>query len=154
MFSESKVPVSELIQGDPDKPVREPVLALFAIVFNLFSIYQINEMLRQMMLWYNPSDPFMWSYYSILSLTFATLNGFTIFYSIMLLIGAAVMRFIHRRAGAVIVLVFSIFVLFVSFVAIAFAFSLFIGTIIGMAAGIIGIRSRREERELETVEII
>ena len=106
------------------------------------------------MLWYNPSDPFLWSYYAMQSLMFATLNGFTIFYSIMLLIGAAVMRFFHRRAGAVLVLVFSIFTLFISFIAIFFAFGLFIGTIIGMAAGIIGIRSRREERELESIEII
>ncbi|MFW9831488.1 MAG: hypothetical protein ACFFD8_06910 [Candidatus Thorarchaeota archaeon] len=155
MFSESKTPISELIKGNPDKPLREPALALFAIVFNLFTIYQINEMLRQMNLWYNPSDPWGWMYISIMNMMAFTITGMALFYSVMLLLGAFLMRFIHRRVGAILVLVFSVLVLLISFMALAFGgFGLLIGTILGMAAGIMGVRGGKEITPRDVVEII
>ena len=156
MFSEKQTPVSELIRGDPEKPLREPAIALFAIVFNLFAIYQFSEMLQQMLLWMDPGlDPWMVGYYQMMLMMVNTLAGFAIFFSLILLLGAAIMRFLHRRAGAALILVFSIFTLFVSFMGLAFGgFSLILGVFLGMVAGIMGVRAKREVRERDVIEVI
>ena len=156
VFSEKQTLVSELIKGDPEKPLREPVIALFAIVFNLFAIYQISEIIRQTLLWMVPGgDPWQWSYMSMMMLMMNTMIGIALFYSLMLLIGAAIMRFVSGRAGAALILVFSIFMLLVSFVAIAFGgFGLLLGAFLGLSAGIMGIRSKREVRERDVIEVI
>ncbi|MFX1509178.1 MAG: hypothetical protein ACFFBR_02630 [Promethearchaeota archaeon] len=156
MFSEKQTLVSELIKGDPEKPLREPAIALFAIVFNLFAIYQITEIIRQTLLWMAPGgDPWFLSYQAMMLMMMSTMIGVSIFYSLMLLLGAALMRFINRRAGAALILVFSIFTLFISFIAIAFGgFSLLIGVFLGLAAGVMGIRSKREVRERDVIEVI
>ncbi|MFX1565024.1 MAG: hypothetical protein ACFFCH_03435 [Promethearchaeota archaeon] len=156
MFSEKQTPVSELVKGDPEKPLREPAIALFAIVFNLFAIYQISEIIRQTLLWMVPgSDPWVLSYQSMMFMMMNTMIGVALFYSLMLLIGALVMRFLSRRAGAALILVFSIFTLFISFIAIAFGgFALIISAFLGLAAGVMGIRSKREIRERDAIEVI
>ncbi|MDO8124565.1 MAG: hypothetical protein Q6364_09330, partial [Candidatus Hermodarchaeota archaeon] len=44
MFSEKTTPVSELVKGNPDRPIREPALVLLICLFNVFQIYQLVEM--------------------------------------------------------------------------------------------------------------
>ncbi|MFX1576537.1 MAG: hypothetical protein ACFFCF_05145 [Promethearchaeota archaeon] len=156
MFSEKQAPISELVKGDPEKPLREPAIALFAIMFNLFAIYQVTEILRQMLLWFDPGgDPWYLSYLSMIMMMMNTLIGAAIFYSLMLLLGAAIMRFLNRRAGAAVILVFSIFTLLISFIALSFGgFSLIIGSLLGILAGALGIRSKREIHERDAIEVI
>lgn len=155
-FSEKQAPISELVKGDPEKPLREPAIALFAILFNLFAIYQVTEILQQMLIWLNPGvDPWYSLYISMMLMMMNTLIGAAIFYSFMLLLGAAIMRFLNRRAGAAVILVFSIFTLFISFIALTFGgFSLIIGALLGLLAGAMGIRSKREIRERDAIEVI
>jgi hypothetical protein len=153
MFSEKKTPVSELIVGDPEKPIRELVIALFAILFNLFSIYQLSETVRLWTIWMGV-DP--WSFaFSFPLMLINTLVGVALFHSVILLIGAGISRLINRRAGAILILIFSIFVLFFSFAGLGFgAFSLLIGAILGMVAGIMGVRQKHEVAERDIIEVI
>lgn len=155
MFSETRASVSELIKGDPDKPLREPVMALFAVVFNLFAVYQANETVRQYLLWMNPHDPIFAFLFLIVVGLVGFIIGFAVFYSVMLLIGAVIIRYVHRRGGAVLILVFSIIALLVGLSSMGFtSFGLLIASIIGFLAGIFGIRTKREVSSRDVLEII
>jgi hypothetical protein len=156
VFSEKQTPVSELIKGDPEKPLREPAIALFAIVFNLFAMYQLSEIINQTFLLIVDSvDPWHRSYMMLMTLMMNTMIGIALFYSLFLLIGAAIMRFVSRRAGAALILVFSVFMILVSFVAISYGgFGLILGAFLGLTAGILGIQSKREVRERDVIEVI
>ena len=156
MFSEKQTPISELIKGNPEKPLREPVIALFAIVFNLFATYQFSEIINQtFLLLIDTVDPWQRSYMMLMAMVMNTMIGVTLFYSLILLIGAAIMRFLSQRAGAALILVFSIFMLLVSFYAISLGgFGLILGAFLGLTAGIMGIQKKREVRERDAIEVI
>jgi hypothetical protein len=152
MFSEKKTPISELIQGVPERPMREPALVALACLFNLYQIYRIFEILPQAAAYISP-DPFLGGYFTMIASMLGTLMGWYVVYSVILLIGAAIVYFANRRAGSALILVISIIGLLMSFVGIAMLviFSLTIvdaitalfAPIIGLLAGFYGIRSQR-----------
>ncbi len=154
LFSEKSAPISELIKGEPDKPLREPALALFACVFNVYTIYQISQLLNVIsILPFNPYDP--WGpgwYFQIVIIMASGVLTFSLIYTILLLIGSGVMYFLTRRAGAVLVLVVSILALLVSFMGVAYGgFGLLIASILGIFSGALGIRSVKETPQPQTV---
>jgi hypothetical protein len=156
VFSEKQTPISELIKGDPEKPLREPVIALFAIVFNIFAMYQFSEIINQtFLLLVDTVDPWQRSYMMVMAMMMNTMIGAALIYSLILLIGAAIMRFVNQRVGAALILVFSVFMLLMSFFAIAFGgFGLILGAFLGLIAGIMGIQRKREVRERDVIEVI
>jgi hypothetical protein len=162
MFSERLEPISELVKGEPEKPLREPALALFACLLNLYQIYQLS---RQLSLLSSqvPSDPYMGWYYSYVLALSLGLIGFMIGFTVILLIGAATIYFFRRRVGAAILLVSSIIGLLVSFVGISMvmvSFSIlgllvnFLSPIFGLLAGIFGIRGEKPATREALQEII
>lgn len=151
MFSEKKTPISELIKGVPERPMREPAIVALACLFNLYQIYRIFEVLPQAAAYTSP-DPFLGGYYTMIASMLGTLIGWYVAYSVILLIGAAIVYFANRRAGSALILVISIIGLLMGFVGIGmmFLFSLTIvdaltalfAPIIGLISGISGVRSK------------
>ncbi len=163
LFSEKITPVSELVEGDPDRPLREPALVLLACLFNVFQIYQLLQILSQSSVPVNPFDPF--SFFNIIMQQLVSgLVGWYIAFCIILLIGAALVYFINRRIGSALILVISIIGLLVSFVGMGFTFiytfsfiSLITGLmapILGLIAGIYGVRSKEPGTPAEPKEVI
>ncbi len=163
VFSEKTTPVSQLIEGNPDRPLREPALVLLACLFNVFQIYQLFLILTQLGGTVDPLDPF--SYFNILLLQLIPgLIGWYVAFCIILLIGATLVYFINRRVGSALILVISIIGLLIGFVGALFTFiftnsfiALITGLmapIVGMLAGIYGIRSKDSRAPAEVQEII
>ncbi len=163
LFSEKTTPISELVKGNPERPLREPALVLVACLFNLFQIYQLLIILPQVTTAINPLDP-----YSLISMLIgqmiSSLVGWYVAFSIILLIGAAVVYFINRRIGGAVILVISIIGLLSSFVGTTLTYvytrSLvtliigFLAPIFGIIAGIWGIRTKDLSSPAPTQEII
>ncbi len=162
MFSEKTTPVSELVKGNPDRPIREPALVLLICLFNVFQIYQLVEMSIQ-----GPAfgfDPYLGMF---MMMMVGMLSGLIIWYavfSVLLLIGAGVTYFINRRAGGALILVISIVGFLVGFVGFAisvmFAFSIFfvvttfLTPFLGLLAGIWGVRAEKPPTRADMQEII
>ena len=163
MFSEKKTPISELVKGIPERPMREPALVALACLFNLYQIYRIFEVLPQAAAYFSP-DPFMGGFFSIIASMLGTLLGWYVGYSVILLIGATIVYFVNRRAGSALILVISIIGLLMSFVGIGmlFMFSLTIidaitalfAPIIGLLSGIYGIRGQPSTGDSTSPEVI
>lgn len=163
MFSEKTAPISELVKGNPERPIREPALVLVACLFNLFQIYQLSTILPQFMGIIDPGDPF-----SLISLIMIQLIpgliGWYAIYSVILLIGAALVYFVNRRLGSALILVISIIGVLTSFVGVTLTFAftrslitLFLGFLapaFGVIAGFWGIRSQDLSATATTQEII
>lgn len=162
MFSEKTTPVSELVKGNPDRPIREPVLVLLACLFNVFQIYQLVEMsIRGPAFGFDPYlGPFMMMMVGMLS-------GLIIWYAIfsfILLIGAGIIYFINRRVGGAIILVVSIVGFIVGFVgmviSVMFTFSIFfvvttfLTPCLGLLSGILGVRAEKPLTRADMQEII
>jgi hypothetical protein len=162
MFSERSEPISELVKGQPDKPIREPALALFACLLNLYQIYQLStqfSLLSSQL----PTDPYMGWYYPYLLGLSLGLIGFAIGFTVILLVGAATIYFFRRRVGAAILLVSSIIGLLVSFAGtsmVIISFNIFgllvnfLSPILGLLAGIFGIRGEKTVSREAMQEII
>jgi len=162
VFSEKTTPVSELVKGNPDRPIREPALVLLTCLFNVFQIYQLVEMSVQ-----GPTfgfDPYMGMF---LLMMVGMLSGLIIWYaafSVILLIGAGIIYFINRRAGGALILVISIVGFLVGFVGMAisilFAFNTlflvttFLTPFLGLLAGIWGVRAEKSPTTADMQEII
>ena len=151
LFSEKTTPISELVKGNPDRPLREPALVLVACLFNLFQIYQLMTILPQLTAPIDPYDPF--GFLSLMMMQLISgLVGWYVIFSIILLIGAALVYFINRRIGSALILVISIIGILASFMGVTLAFvytrSLttlilgFLAPVFGLIAGIWGIRSK------------
>jgi hypothetical protein len=161
MFSERSEPISELIKGNPEKPLREPALALLACCFNLYQIFELNRILAQLMNVVN-LDPWLGVWYQQMMVGMATgLLWWNIAFSVILLIGAAIVYFLHRRVGGALILAIAIIALLVSFVSISVLFgnilsvmTAFLSAIFSMAAGISGVRGERASTPTPVQEII
>ena len=161
MFSERSEPISELIKGNPEKPMREPALALLACCFNLYQILELSRIIAQLM---NVTyiDPWFGMWYQQMMVGMATgLMWWNIAFSLILLTGAAIVYFLHRRAGGALILVIAIIALLVSFVSVAMLFgnilgvmTAFLSAIFAMAAGISGVRGEGESAPTPVQEII
>jgi len=163
VFSEKTTPVSELVKGNPDRPMREPALVLLACLFNVFQVYQLFGVLSQLSAPIDPFDPY--SFFNMVMVSLISgLVGWYLVFSIILLIGGVLVYFVNRRIGSALILVISIIGLLVSFVAVGFTFiftysyiSLITGLmapIIGLLAGIYGIRSKEPSSPAESQEVI
>jgi hypothetical protein len=161
VFSEKRTPISELVKGTPDRPLREPALVLLACLFNVFQIYQLSVSLTQTPI----VDPWMVDYWLIMVMgTVTALIGWYVAFSIILLIGAGVVYFLNRRAGGAVILVISIIGLLVGFVSISMGFMLgmnamriitgFLSPIFGLIAGINGVRAEKPPMTHDAQEII
>ena len=162
MFSERLEPISELVKGEPEKPLREPALALFACLLNLYQIYQLSRQLSQLSSQV-PGDPWMGLYYSIQLSLVAGMIGFIIGFTVILVIGAVTTYFFRRRVGAAILLVSSIVGLVMSFVGLStvmMSFNIlgaiinFLSPVFGLLAGIYGIRSEKAPGREAVQEIV
>lgn len=162
MFSERLEPISELIKGEPEKPLREPALALFASLLNLYQILQLSRQLS-LLSSQPPSDPFMGGYYSYLLGLNVGLIGFLIGFTVVLLVGAATTYFFRRRVGAVILLVSSIIGLLMGFMGMSMVIMNFniLGLIVnflspslGLLAGVFGLRGGKPATRETMQEII
>lgn len=160
MFSEKTTPVSELVKGNPDRPLREPAMTILACLFNFFQVYQLMEIISQAPT-YDPS--FGW-YQIMLVSTISVLVIWYVIFSVILLIGAGIIYFINRRAGGALILVISIIGFIIGFVGMGismmFAYSLFfvvttfLAPFFGLLAGIWGIRSEKPPTTTDMQEII
>jgi len=162
VFSEKTTPVSELVKGNPDRPMREPALVLLTCLFNVFQIYQLVEISIQ-----GPAFAFD-PYFGMLQMMMVgMLSGLIIWYavfSIILLIGAGIIYFINRRAGGALILVISIVGLLIGFVGMTisfmFSFSIlllvttFLTPFLGLLAGIWGVRAEKPPTRADMEEII
>jgi hypothetical protein len=162
MFSERLEPISELVKGEPEKPLREPALALFACLLNVYQIFQLSRQLSQLSTEL-PPDPWMGWYYSYLLGLNLGLIGFLIGFTAILIVGAAMTYFFRRRVGAVILLVSSIVGLLVGFVGMSIVvmnFNIlglvvnFLSPSLGLLAGIFGIRGGKPASREAVQEII
>jgi hypothetical protein len=161
VFSERVEPISELVKGKPQKPLREPALALFACLLNGYQVYQLSGQLAQLSS--QVADPFMGFLYSYLLGIVVVLIGFAIAFSIILAIGAATIYFLSRRAGGGVVLGVSIVGLLVSFVGlsmVSLSFSIlglianFLSPIFGILAGYWGVKGEKVITREAAEEII
>ena len=121
MFSKKIAPVSELIKGDPDRPLREPVLAIIACLFNLYLIYDLSQGLAQSSSIF-PADPLFGFLDLIIAGIVTGLIGWYVAFSILLIIGAVVIYVINRRIGGAFLLVIAIIGFLVAFVGMGFSF--------------------------------
>ncbi len=162
MFSERSEPISELIKGNPEKPLREPALALLACLFNLYQVLELSRTLSQtaQVTYLDPWFGGFW-YQQMMVGMLSGLIWWNIAFSLILLIGAAIVYFVHRRVGGVLILVISVIALFVSFFAMSMFFANFLGAItallsavFGMVAGISGTRGERTSTSTQVQEII
>ena len=162
MFSEKTTPVSELVKGNPDRPIREPALVLLTCLFNVFQIYQLVQINTQ-------GSPFGFDpYFGMLlmmmaGMLFVLIIWYAVF-SFILLIGAGIIYFLNRRAGGALILVISIVGFLVGFVGMAitvmFTFDIlfvvitFLNPALGLLAGIWGIRAEKPPMRADMQEII
>jgi hypothetical protein len=162
VFSERVELISELVKGKPQKPLREPALALFACLLNGYQVYQLSGQLAQLSSQVE-ADPFMGFLYSYLLGIVVGLIGFAIAFSIILAIGAATIYFLNRRAGGGVVLVISIIGLLVGFVGISMvslSFNIlglivsFLSPIFGILAGYWGVKGEKVITREAAEEII
>jgi hypothetical protein len=162
VFSEKTTPVSELVKGNPERPIREPALVLLTCLFNVFQIYQLVEISIQ-----GPSFSFDPFFGMVQLMMFGMISGLIIWYvvfSIVLLLGAGVIYFINRRAGGALILVISIIGFLIGFVGmgitIIFTFNLlfvittFLTPFLGLLAGIWGVRAEKPPTRTDMQEII
>jgi hypothetical protein len=165
VFSERPEPISELVKGNPEKPLREPALALFACLLNLYQLFQLVKQLAELPASTAPLDPYsgMNWYYAYLSGILQGLFGFTVAFTGFLAGGVLVLYFFNRRVGGGMILVISVLALFVGFmgmstVAIGFNFfSLiiyFLSPVFGILAGFYGIRGEKPASREAVQEII
>ncbi len=163
LFSKKTTPISELVKGNPDRPIGEPSLVLLACLFNVFQIYQLLQILSQLSLAPNPFNPL--PFYSLMMLqVVSSLVGWYVVFCIILLIGAGIVYFFNRRIGSALILVISIIGLLIGFVGSGLTFiytfsfiSLITGLlapIIGLIAGINGVRSKEPKFSTESHEVI
>lgn len=165
MFSERSEPISELVKGNPEKPLREPALAMFACLLNLYQLFQLFKQLSELPASAGPLDPYSglnW-YYAYLTGIIQGLFAFTVAFTGFLVGGVLVLYFVNRRVGGAIVLVISVLALIVGFmgistVAIGFNFfSLiiyFLSPVFGILAGVYGIRGEKPASREAVQEII
>ncbi len=163
LFSEKTTPVSELVKGNPDRPLREPALVLLACLFNIFQIYQLLLILPQLSASPDPLNPF--SFFNVMMLQLISgLIGWYVTFCIILLIGAALVYFVNQRIGSALILVISIIGLLMGFMGASFTFIYtfsiivlitgLLAPIFGLLAGIYGIRSKDARAPTEAQEVI
>ena len=162
MFSEKTTPVSELVKGNPDRPIREPTLVLLTCLFNVFQIYQLVELSLQGSTF--TFDPYFGIYQMMLASMLPGLIIWYAVYSIILLIGAGIIYFINRRAGGALILVISIIGFLIGFVGLTisfmFSFNLlyvvttFLTPFLGLLAGFWGVRAEKPPTRTDMQEII
>lgn len=162
MFSEKTTPVSELVKGNPDRPIREPALVLLTCIFNVFQIYQLFEMNVQG----SPFgfDPYMGMLLMMMAGMLSVLIIWYAVFSFILVIGAGIIYFINRRVGGALILVISIVGFLVGFVGMAisilFTFNIlfvvitFLTPFLGLLAGIWGVRAEKPPMRADMEEII
>ncbi len=155
------MPISELVEGSPDRPLREPALVSIACLFNGFQIYQMTQILPQLASW----DPWGFGFYgAMMAGIVAGLIWWYIAFCIILLVGAGLVYFVNRRAGGALILVISIIGFLVGFVGLTVTFigtfslfSLIIGflsPVFGLLAGISGVRGEKARTPEDVHEII
>lgn len=157
MQSESSLPISELIKGDPEKPTREPALALFACIFNLYMVYELLQqvdILSRLVGTIDPNLPMGIDLSEMLLGIFSGIIIFSLVFSIILVVGAGLMYSVNRRLGAALVLAFSVVALLISFISLLGGIGLIMGSMLGLFAGILGVRSKREANAETVHEII
>lgn len=162
VFSEKTTPISELVEGNPDRPQREPALALVVCLFNVYQIYHLLIALP-MLAAMDPMDPMFFWYSSMMLGVVTGLIGWYVAFCVILVIGAALIYFINRRVGGALILAISIIGILVSFVGVSFSYILttnalslivgFLAPIIALIAGILGVRSERQPAQ-EMQEIV
>ncbi|MFX0168253.1 MAG: hypothetical protein ACFE89_02750 [Candidatus Hodarchaeota archaeon] len=160
MFSEKTAPISELIKGTPDRSLREPALVILACLFNGFQIYRIFQILPQL----SGYSPFGEFFYAMIAGMLGSLLLWYVIYSVILLIGGAIVYLVNQRIGSAVILVISIIGLLMSFmgmsVIIIFTFNTMdaiiglLAPIIGVITGIYGVRSQRSRSEAAVHEVI
>lgn len=160
MFSEKTTPVSELVKGNPDRPMREPALVLLACLFNVFQIYQLIEISSQAPAY----DPLFGMLQQMMASLSSVLIIWYVIFSIILLIGAGIIYFINRRAGGALILVISIIGFLLGFIGMVFSLIFaggalfvvitFLGPFFGLLAGIWGVRSEKPPITAEMQEIV
>lgn len=161
LFSEKATPISQLVKGSPDRPLREPVTILLACIFNIFQIYQLVELRSRIT---SPYDPFFDWFQTIIASTVPVLIGWYIIFSGILVIGASVIYWLNRRAGGAIVLVISIIGLLMGFVGMSITMMIsystlfvtisFLAPVFGLVAGIWGVRAEKPLTTEDMQEII
>lgn len=160
MFSEKTTQVSELVKGNPDRPMREPALVILACVFNVFQIYQLIEIISQAPVY----DPMFGYFQMMMASVVSVLVIWYVVFSAILLIGAGIIYFINRRAGGALILVISIVGFLIGFVGMAisimftysmfFVVTTFLAPLFGLLAGIWGVRSEKPPTTADMQEII
>ncbi len=160
MFSEKTAAVSELVKGNPDRPMREPALVILICLFNAFQIYQLVEISSQGPIY----DPFFGIFQMMMASMLSVLIIWYAVFSLILLIGAGIIYFINRRAGGALVLVISIVGLLIGFVGMSFSLifaynilfvvTSFLSPCLGLLAGIWGIRAEKPPTTTDMQEII
>jgi hypothetical protein len=98
VFSERTEPISELVKGKPGKPLREPVLVLFAGLLNLYQVYALSGNLAYLSS-HPPLEPEKDWFHALQLAGVLGLMGFTVAFTVMLVVGAAAIYFLNRRVG-------------------------------------------------------
>lgn len=152
MFSERVEPISELVKGRAGKPMREPVLALFAGLLNLYQLYALAGNFAYLSS-HPPLEPEKNWLHAIQLAGVMGLIGFTIAFTVMLVVGAAAVYFLNRRAGGAFLLVISVAALLVSVAEIwsiminlddvLAVFLTFLSPVCGLLAGYYSIRGQK-----------
>jgi hypothetical protein len=152
-----------LVKGKPGKPLREPVLVLFASLLNLYQFYALAGNLAYLSS-HPPLEPEKNWFHAVQLAGVVGLMGFTIAFTVMLVVAAAAVYFLNRRVGGAFLVVISIVGLLVSFVGISstmlnlddvLAVLLsFLSPVCGLLAGYYGIRGEKVTARETAQEIV
>jgi hypothetical protein len=163
VFSERTEPISELVKGKPGKPLREPVLVLFAGLLNLYQVYALSGNLAYLSS-HPPLEPEKDWFHALQLAGVLGLMGFTVAFTVMLVVGAAAIYFLNRRVGGAFLVVVSIVGLMVSVVGIwsimlnlddvLAVFVSFLSPVCGLLAGYYGIRGEKVTARGTAQEIV
>jgi len=136
--------ISEMIEGGPERSMREPTFALFSGVINLvYSWWQYQTIVA--LLGYIGSE-FNFIYGLIIEIFFA-MFVIGVFCGFMILLGGLIMFAFKPKVGGIFTLIFSIFTLMLGL-------GFYLGSILGIVGGALAIQEKKPPEPGDSTEVI
>ncbi len=136
--------ISEMIEGSPERSMREPTFALFSGIINLlYSWWQYQTILTL----FSYLGSYLGIFYDLIIEIYWAMLVVGIFCGFMILLGGLMMFVFKPKAGGVFTLIFSVLTLMLGI-------GFFVGPLLGIVGGALAVQQKKLPEPGDSTEII
>ncbi|MFX1561776.1 MAG: hypothetical protein ACFFDP_00520 [Promethearchaeota archaeon] len=136
--------ISEMIEGKPERSMREPTFALFSGIINLVYAWWQYQTILTMFSYLGSDLGFM---YGLIVEVFWAMTVVGLFCGFMILLGGLIMFAFKPKVGGILTLIFSILTLMLGL-------GFYLGPILGIMAGVMALQEKKPPEPGDSTEVI